>query len=44
MNNRICEILGIEKPVIQAPMVWLREAIISTPAVKSYSKPYLMNE
>lgn len=26
MNNRICEILGIEKPVIQAPMVWLTDA------------------
>jgi enoyl-[acyl-carrier protein] reductase II len=23
MNNRLCEILNIEKPVIQAPMLWL---------------------
>ena len=23
MNNRVCEILGIEKPVIQAPLNWL---------------------
>lgn len=22
MNNRICTILGIEKPIIQAPMSW----------------------
>lgn len=26
MNNRICEILGIKKPVIQGPMVWLTDA------------------
>lgn len=26
MNNRICEILGIDKPVIQSPMVWLTDA------------------
>ncbi len=26
MNNRICEILGITKPVIQGPMVWLTDA------------------
>lgn len=26
MKNRICETLGIEKPVIQAPMVWLTDA------------------
>lgn len=26
MSNRICEILGIEKPVIQGPMVWLTDA------------------
>ena len=26
MKNRICEILGIEKPVIQGPMVWLTDA------------------
>lgn len=26
MNNRICSILGIEKPVIQGPMVWLTDA------------------
>ena len=26
MRNRICEILGIEKPVIQGPMVWLTDA------------------
>ena len=26
MNNRICDILGIEKPVIQGPMVWLTDA------------------
>ena len=25
MSNRICEILGIEKPVIQGPMVWLTD-------------------
>ena len=24
--NRICKILGIEKPVIQGPMVWLTDA------------------
>ncbi|MBQ7215084.1 MAG: nitronate monooxygenase [Synergistaceae bacterium] len=24
--NRICEILGISKPVIQGPMVWLTDA------------------
>ena len=26
MKNRICNILGIEKPVIQGPMVWLTDA------------------
>ena len=26
MSNRICEILGIEKPVIQGAMVWLTDA------------------
>ena len=26
MKNRVCEILGIEKPVIQGPMVWLTDA------------------
>lgn len=26
MSNRICEIPGIEKPVVQAPMVWLTDA------------------
>ena len=26
MKNRICEILGIEKPVVQGPMVWLTDA------------------
>lgn len=26
MANRICDILGIEKPVIQGPMVWLTDA------------------
>lgn len=26
MSNRICEILGITKPVIQGPMVWLTDA------------------
>ena len=26
MRNKICEILGIEKPVIQGPMVWLTDA------------------
>ena len=26
MSNRICDILGIEKPVIQGPMVWLTDA------------------
>lgn len=26
VNNRICEILGIEKPVIQAPLSWLTDA------------------
>ena len=26
MNNRICTILGIEKPIIQAPMSWLTDA------------------
>ncbi|MBP3892596.1 MAG: nitronate monooxygenase [Atopobiaceae bacterium] len=26
MSNRICEILGIDKPVIQGPMVWLTDA------------------
>lgn len=26
MKNRICDILGIEKPVIQGPMVWLTDA------------------
>lgn len=26
MNNRICEILGIEKPIIQGPMSWLTNA------------------
>ena len=25
MKNRICKILGIEKPVIQGPMVWLTD-------------------
>lgn len=26
MKNRVCEILGIEKPVVQGPMVWLTDA------------------
>ena len=26
MKNRICEILGIEKPIVQGPMVWLTDA------------------
>lgn len=26
MKNRVCEILGIEKPVIQGPMAWLTDA------------------
>ncbi|MBR0079779.1 MAG: nitronate monooxygenase [Synergistaceae bacterium] len=26
MKNRICSILGIEKPIIQGPMVWLTDA------------------
>lgn len=26
MKNRVCEILGIEKPVISAAMVWLTDA------------------
>ena len=26
MKNRICEVLGIEKPVVQGPMVWLTDA------------------
>lgn len=26
MSNRVCEILGIEKPIIQGPMVWLTDA------------------
>jgi NAD(P)H-dependent flavin oxidoreductase YrpB (nitropropane dioxygenase family) len=26
MNNRICEILNIEKPIIQAPMSWITNA------------------
>ena len=26
MANRVCEILGIKKPVIQGPMVWLTDA------------------
>ena len=26
LKNRVCEILGIEKPVIQGPMVWLTDA------------------
>ena len=26
MKNRVCEILGIEVPVIQGPMVWLTDA------------------
>ena len=26
MENRVCEILGIEKPVIQGPMVWMTDA------------------
>lgn len=26
MGNRVCEILGIEKPVVQAPMTWLTSA------------------
>lgn len=25
-DNRICDILGIEKPVIQAPLSWLTDA------------------
>ena len=25
-NNRICQILGIEKPVIQGPLSWLTDA------------------
>ena len=25
-KNRICEISGIEKPIIQGPMVWLTDA------------------
>ena len=29
MANRICEILGIEKPVIQGPMVWLTDAFLA---------------
>lgn len=28
MKNRICEILGIEKPVVQGPMVWLTDAAL----------------
>ncbi len=26
MHNRVCEILGIEKPIIQGPMAWLTNA------------------
>lgn len=26
--NRICQILGIEKPVIQGPLSWLTDAIL----------------
>lgn len=26
MANRVCEILGIEKPVLQGPMVWMTDA------------------
>lgn len=26
MTNRICEILGIEKPIIQGPLLWLTDA------------------
>lgn len=26
VKNRICEVLGIEKPVVQGPMVWLTDA------------------
>ena len=29
MKNRVCEILGIEKPVIQGPMVWLTDATLA---------------
>ncbi len=29
MKNRICTILGIEKPVIQGPMVWLTDATLA---------------
>lgn len=32
MSNRICEILGIEKPVIQDPMTWPTSARLVTPA------------
>ena len=28
MENRICKILGIEKPVIQGPMVWMTDAAL----------------
>ena len=26
MKNRVCEVLGIEKPVIQGPMAWISTA------------------
>ncbi len=35
MKNRVCEILGIEKPVIQGPMVWLTDAKLAAAVSKA---------
>lgn len=29
MNNKICELLGIEKPILQGGMAWISEAILA---------------
>ncbi len=26
MGNRVCDVLGIEKPIIQGPMAWISTA------------------
>ncbi|MBQ3335055.1 MAG: hypothetical protein IJG85_05665 [Eubacteriaceae bacterium] len=35
MSNRICEILGISRPVIQGPMVWLTDAKLAVAVSKA---------
>ena len=43
--NRLCEVLGIEKPVIQGPMAWISTAPLvgarSADAYMEALKPYL---